>query len=258
MRQSISSIAEAWSPDEITASSAAYLTALSSGSRENVLIDLWDANEVTFDNRAKTLTLAELLVFLDTGLIPNSHTTISGGATASLDVEAFQFAEVALDQSMVLTITGSLGRAGGMTVQQGGAGNWGLSLSGATLIGKLKKGPGEVTQFDLRTNADGSVSAVSQLVPSEGMDDLGSLGGAQTVNFEFGDSDFKKITMSSALTLTLSAERKTEFKLMLVQGAGAYGVTWPASLNGNPPQPDTVDGSKSLYRFVCDGTELHY
>jgi hypothetical protein len=61
------------------------------------------------------------------------------------------------------------------------------------------------------------------------MTDLGTVSGATTVNFS--DAPICKMTLGGNTTLTMMGyvEGRSYF-LIIVQGAGAYTITWPASV----------------------------
>jgi hypothetical protein len=87
--------------------------------------------------------------------------------------------------------------------------------------------------------------------------EITTTGATPAVDFTTGD--LQKTTLSANATPAFTAPAGVGWvQWRVVQGAGAYTITFPGSVLGGPPQPSTVNGSSTFYAFFWDGTNYHY
>ena len=111
--------------------------------------------------------------------------------------------------------------------------------------------------IDLDVDHDKLIANGVEVMRKFGLDDLGSLSGAQTITLDEGTYDQKQITLTGDITITFAVTNKGSYGVWLRSADGAakaITVTNSALVNQLPSKVSSVEGV--FVRLEYDGTEL--
>jgi hypothetical protein len=106
----------------------------------------------------------------------------------------------------------------------------------------------------------GSALQVNNTITFQSEFNIGSQGGAFTVNWNQGNREKVTLTGSTAhvATFTAPVSGVTNLELKVIEGSATNTVTWPASVkwpSASTPVMTTINGQEDIVACLWDGTD---